>query len=133
MSFKILSLVLALMCLTKGIVALTIPTRFYERRQRQYASERIPGIVLLMSAILIGLLALVWYATWFHYVRWGWVVTGFVTSVSLLSLDNVFRWSKHRARMLRVIEFAQRTRYVDGCIVALGIAFLLLSIFVYPS
>jgi len=71
MWFKMLSLILALMCLTKGIVALIIPTRFYEKRKQQYASERMPGIVLLMSAVIFILLVLVWYDTWFHYVKWG--------------------------------------------------------------
>ena len=84
-----------------------------------------------MSGIIAFLFVLVWYATWFHYVRWGWVVTAFVTSVFLLSLDNVFRWSTHRTKMLRLVEYAQRRWYVDACIVALGIGFLLLAVFVY--
>src|SRR5262245_22952278 len=132
MWFKVLSLVLAFMCLAKGIVALSISTKFYERRKQHYASEGAPRIVFLMSAIVTLLLALAWYATWFHYVRWGWAVTGFITSVALLSLDNLLRWSTHRVRMLRVVEYAQRTWYVDGCIVALGMGFLLLGVFVYP-
>jgi hypothetical protein len=92
-----------------------------------------PHVVLLMSLIIVSLSIVVWYATWFHYARWGWIITGFTTGLSLLSVENIRRWPKHRVRMLAVIEFARGTRFLDGCIVALGVAFLLLSVLVYPS
>ena len=133
MWFKVLSLILAFLCLAKGIVALIIPTRFYQRRRQQYSSEQMPGVLRVIPFVVLTFLSLCWYATLFHYVRWCWVVTAFVTIVAVLSLENSFHWSRHRIRMLKLIGYAEQNWQLDASIAALGICFLLLAVFVYPS
>ena len=133
MWFKVLSLILAFLCLTKGTVALIIPARFYQRRRQQYSSEQIPRVLRVIPFVVLTFLSLCWYANLFHYVRWGWVVTAFVTTVAAFSLENTLQWSRHRIRMLSLIGYAERKRYLDASIAALGLCFLLLAVFVYPS
>ena len=133
MSFKILSMILGLLCLAKGVIALIIPARFYERRRQQYSSERMPIGLRIIPFIVLTFVCFCWYATLFHYVKWGWVVTAFVTAVAALSLENTFKWSRHRIRMLKAIDYAENYRRVDVCIAVLGVCFLFLAFFIYPS
>jgi hypothetical protein len=128
--FKVLSLLIAVALLGKAIIALLWPRRFYAVRQRHYASETLPAKLLVAPVLVLAVTGVTWYATLFHYRPWGWVVTGFLTLISCLSLDHVFRWQKHRARLLKVVA-NPKVWYVDCVLVALGRGFAALGLFVY--
>ena len=69
-------------------------------------------------------------ATIFQYRPWGWVVTGSLTALSCLSLDHVFRWERHRQRMLKVVS-SQNVWQVDCLLLLAGTAFVVLALLVY--
>ena len=103
MWFQALSFVIATALLVKAGVALAIPGRFYATRQRQYASTSLPPALLVPPAIILCLTSVAWYATLVHYRPWGWVVTGSLTLLCCLSLNQLVRWRRHRETMSKVI------------------------------
>ena len=92
--FRVLSSIVAAALLGKATIALALPRRFYAMRERQYASESLPPKLLVAPAVVATLTFVAWYATIFHYQQWGWVVTGFLTSLLCMGVDHVFRWKK---------------------------------------
>lgn len=131
--FAMISFLIALPCLLKGVTALVMPDRFYHwRRTTQYGSEKVPPSVLVMPGFIALLAGASWYALFTQYHAWGWIVTGFTTLVALLAVVNLSRWSSHRKKVGQAIDTQPDKRIaVDGLLVSLGIAFLALGIFVY--
>ena len=60
MWFRALSFVIATALWVKAVVALTIPTRFYAERQRQYASTSPPPALMVPPAIILCVASVAW-------------------------------------------------------------------------
>lgn len=130
--FQIISLLIAIPALLKAVTGLFLPGRFYGWRRQQYASASIPRLVLVMPTLFVLLAGASWYATLLHYQPWGWVVTGFTTLIAFLGVLNLSRWSSHRQRTGEAIDTQPGTRVgVDVTILALGVLFTCLALFVY--
>lgn len=130
MWFQVLSLVIGAALLGKATIALTARRRFYAVRQRQYATESLPTKLLVAPAMVVALTLVAWYATIFHYQPWGWVVTGFLTALSCMAVDHVFRWSRHRQAMLAVVT-NPKVWQVDCLLLVVGSGFVALALLVY--
>jgi hypothetical protein len=130
MWFQVLSLVIATALLVKAAIALAIPGRFYATRRRQYDSTSMPRELLVPPAIILCLTSIAWYATFFHYRPWGWVVTGSLTLLCSLSLHNLLRWRRHRESMSKIVA-NPRVWIVDCVLLVLGAGFAALGLMVY--
>ena len=130
MWFKILGLVIAVALLGKATVALVAARRFYALRQRQYASASLPRKLVVAPALVIALTLVAWYATFFHYRPWGWVITGFLTLLSCMAVDHLLRWRRHREAMLKVVT-SSRVWQFDCLLLAVGVAFAALALLVF--
>ena len=53
MWFQVLSLLIGVPCLLKGVIGLSVPVQFYRWRQGQYASER-PPVALFVAPIALA-------------------------------------------------------------------------------
>lgn len=114
----------------KATVALAAPQQFYATRRGQYNTQHLPR-KLLAGPVFIGLLASIsWYATIYHYRSAGWLVTVFLTVVLCIAFDHLFRWNKHRQRMLRVLS-ASNLWLFDCVLLLIGTMFALLAFLVY--
>jgi hypothetical protein len=130
MWFRVLSLVIAAALVAKATIALSARQWFYAKRQRQYATESLPTKLLVAPAVVITLTIVAWYATIFHYQPWSWVVTGFLTALSCMGVDHVFRWSMHRQAMLAVVT-NPKVWQVDCLLLVVGSGFVALALLVY--
>jgi len=130
MWFRVLSVVIAVALLVKAAIALAAPRRFYAERQRQYASASQPPKLLVAPVVIVAMTFVAWYATIFHYQPWGWVVTGSLTALACLAVDHVFRWERHRQRMLRVVTNPKVWR-VDCLLLVAGAVLMALALLVY--
>ena len=130
MWFWVLSLVIGVALVAKATVALVAPRRFYAVRERQYASESLPPKLLVAPLVVVALTLAAWYATLFDYRPWGWLVTGFLTAVSCLAVDHVFRWASHRQRMLKAVR-SPHVWWIDCLLLAVGAGFVALAWMVY--
>jgi hypothetical protein len=130
MWFRVLSLVIAVALLAKASIALAIPRQFYAERQRQYASDSPPVKVLVPPVVIVAITLAAWYATIFHYQRWGWVITGSLTALACVAVDRAFRWRTHRQKMLKVVTNPGVWR-VDCLLLGVGAVFMALAFLVY--
>jgi uncharacterized membrane protein YidH (DUF202 family) len=130
MWFRVLSVLIAVALLGKAAIALVAPQRFYNERQRQYASEARPRKLLVAPVVIVVITLAAWYATIFQYQSWGWVVTGCLTALSCLSVDHLLRWERHRQRMLRVV-MNPKVWWVDCVLLVVGSLFVALAFCVY--
>ena len=131
MWFQVLSLLIGVPCLLKGVIGLSVPGRFYRWRHGQYAAERPPAALFLAPMALTAAVAVTWYATAFHYAPWGWVVTAFVTTAAVLGAANLLRWRQHQGRALRAVGSPATRRGVDLVLVGVGAGFVALALTVY--
>ena len=130
MWFRILSLIIAAALLVKAAIALFMPARFYDERERQYASVSPPTKVLVPPVVIVGLALVAWYATIFHYRPWGWIVTASLTALACVSVYQLSRWATHRHRMRTVVANPNVWR-VDWLLLAIGALFVALAVYVY--
>jgi len=130
MWFQVLSWVIAVALLGKTTIALAAPRWFYGKRQGQYAAEFLPTKLLVAPAVVVTLTLVAWYATIFHYQPWSWIVTGLLTAISCMSVDHLFRWSKHRQAMLAVVT-NPKVWQVDCLLLIVGSGFVVLALLVY--
>jgi hypothetical protein len=130
MWFQALSFVIATALLVKASIALAIPGRFYATRQRHYDSPSMPRELMVPPAIILCLTSIAWYATFFHYRPWGWVVTGSLTVLCSLSLHNLLRWRRHRGAMAKIVA-NPRVWIVDCVLLLAGAGFAALGLMVY--
>ena len=131
MWFQILSLLIGVPCLLKGVIGLLLPDRFYRWRHGHYASERPPRVLFMAPLALAGAVAVTWYATAFRYAPWGWVVTAFVTAAALLGMVNLLRWREHQGRALRAVGSTATRRSVDLVLIGVGAGFIALALAVF--
>ena len=131
MWFQVLSLLIGVPCLLKGVIGLSVPDRFYRWRQGQYAAERPPGALFAAPRALAGTVGVSWYATAVHNPPWGWVVTAFVTTAAALGAANLLRWRQHQGRALRAVGSSATRRGVDLVLVGVGAGFVVLALTVY--
>jgi hypothetical protein len=130
MWFQVLSFLIATALLVKSVIALTIPSRFYATRQRQYASASLSPELIVPPAIILCVTSVAWYATLVHYRPWGWVVTGSLTLLCCFSLDHLVRWRRHRATMSKIVAHP-KVWLIDCLLLVLGAAFAALGWLVY--
>jgi hypothetical protein len=130
MWFQFLSLLIATALIGKASISLATRQRFYAARTRQYAADSL-SFKLLVAPTVVGALTLVaWYATIFHYRPAAWVVTGFLTALSCMAFDHVFRWKRHRQAMLKVVT-NPNVWLIDCVLLAVGAGFVALALLVY--
>ena len=130
MWFQVLSLLIATALVGKASVALATRQNFYAARSRQYVSESLP-LKLLVGPIVVGALTRVaWYATIFHYRPAGWIVTGFLTVLSCMAFDHIFRWKSHRQVMIKLVINPQ-VWLIDCVLLAVLAGFVVLALLVY--
>lgn len=130
MWFQILSYLIAAALLTKAIVALIAPRRFYATRRQQYESEALPPKLCLPAIVVLGLAIVAWFATIFHFQPWSWLVTGFLSVISVMAIHHLLFWTKHRQAMLKVVTNPKVTKF-DWLLLAVGFGFLALAVFVF--
>lgn len=133
MAFKVLSLSIIALCLAKASIALIAPHKFYQLRRQQYASSTIPASVFF-PPIGIGVLTIAaWYATFSHYEARSWIVTDFLTVISLLAIGNLLRWNQHRTKLLASIAESQAEyrRQVDSGLLGLSVLLGLLGLIMF--
>jgi hypothetical protein len=130
MWFRYLSLLIATALIGKATIALIRRQTFYAARRSQYDSASLPLKLLVAPAIIGALTLIAWYATIFHYQHAAWIVTGFLTALSWMAFDHVFRWKSHRQAMLTVVTNPQ-VWLIDCGLLVVGAAFVALALLVY--
>ena len=130
MWFQFLSLLIATALIGKASIALATRQKFYAARSLQYVSESLPLKLLIGPIIVVRFTLVAWYATIFHYRPAAWVVTGFLTALSCMAFDHVFRWNRHRHVMLKLVA-NPNVWLIDCVLLTVGAGFAALALLVY--
>ena len=96
----------------------------------RYSSASLPLALMVPSAVVLSVTSIAWYATFFHYRPWGWVITACLTLLCGLSLHNLSRWRRHREVMSRIVA-DPRVWLVDCLLLVLGGGFAALGLLVF--
>jgi hypothetical protein len=130
--FEVLSLILAAVYLMDAAIALARHERKWAWVRRHYAEESMSPTLVPLVVLALVVIAVAWYATLFHYVAYGWIVTSFLTLGLLKVLAMLCCWEKTSGRILRMVDSARRGLWLlDALSLIVGVGFLLLAILVY--
>lgn len=132
MWFEVLAWILAIACFVKAFVGFVFHDAFYDWDRRQYASKGWPVSFTFFLPYGIGMVIAVWYATIFHYVQYGWILTTLVTIASVKLVNILLNWKKTSAGFVAFIEKGGAALwFVDVFVLAVGIGSAALAIWVY--
>lgn len=130
--FRIVSFILAGAALIKGLVGLVAHEKLYSWAQKHYSAKEKSFTVVLLLIYGVGVLGLTWYATLFDYVKYGWVLTVFISLSSIKLFGIVFKWEATSQKFVKFIKNdGVKLKILDFVVIGLGVIFLLLGLFVY--
>ena len=132
MWFKFISFVLAVACILKSLIGLFLHKKFYAWDRKQYASQRFPKRLFVFILYGLGIFLITWYATIFHYVKHGYILTTIVSLSSIKLLSLLFNWEDTSKKLVRFIDSGGwRLWVLDVFLLVLGVLFFLLGLYVY--
>ncbi len=130
--FTIISAILAFSAFVKVFFGIFFHQQLYTWARNLYSRKQRALPVNLLLIYALALLISVWIATLTAYVPLGWILTAFITIASVKSLNMLFAWEKTSQKFVAFIDLAKNKLWlVDIFVAALGIGFLILSIWVY--
>lgn len=97
MWFKILALILGTTLILKSVVGIVFHEKFYSWDKDQYSEKRAPITVLLFLTYGIVVVVTTVYATIFHYVSYGWVITAVSFLMAIKIYQISYNWKKFSA------------------------------------
>ncbi len=132
MWFKIISFVLAGACFLKAFIGFVFHNKFYEWDRKQYASDKWPKSFFIFITYGLVMFALIWYATIFHYVKYGWILTLIVSISSIKLFSLLFKRDEIAPKFVRFIESGGWKLWaVDIFVLFMGFLFLYLGLYIY--
>ena len=132
MWFKLISFVLGGACILKALIGLFFHKKFYSWDRRQYAAQKFPKRLYIFILYGIVMVFTTWYATIFHYVEYGYILTIIVTISSIKLFSILFNWKNTSKKILNFIDSGGWKLWaLDIFILIMGIIFFLLGIYVY--
>lgn len=132
MWFRLISFVLAAACILKALIGLFFHKKFYSWDRKQYAAKKFPKRLFIFILYGIGIVLTTWYATIFHYVKYGYILTIIVTLSSIKLFSILFDWENTSKKFVHFIDSGGWKLWVlDIFILIMGIVFFLLGLYVY--
>lgn len=132
MWFKYLAFMFGLILIIKSCIGLGFHSKFYMWDKKQYSSPKptLPFIFFLIYGLII--LCLTWYATLFHYVKYGWILTAITTISGFKIYKAAARWPDFSKNIAIFID--KHNSYLwalDIILFILGAFFLVMSFTLY--
>jgi hypothetical protein len=130
--YSLVCYILSAAALTKGLVGIFAHEKLYTWAEGHYAREKrsVTVIFLLIYGFLV--LGLSWYAAFFDYVRYGWVLTAFITLSSVKLVALIFNWEAASQKFVDFIKNGgAKLKILDLLVTVLGFAFLWLGLVVF--
>lgn len=130
--YSLVCFILAAAALIKGLVGLLAHEQLYTWAEAHYSKEEKSFTVVMLIIYGVGVLALTWYATIFDYVKYGWILTAFITLASIKLVGIIFKWEETSRKFVEFIRGrGMKLKLLDIVVTTLGIGFLLAGLYVY--
>ena len=130
--YSLVCYILSAAALTKGLVGIFAHEKLYSWAQDHYARKEksITVIFLLIYGFLV--FGLSWYAALFDYVKYGWILTAFITLSSVKLAALIFNWEAASQKFVDFIKSGgAKLKVLDLLVTAMGLAFLWLGLVVF--
>lgn len=132
MLFKIICFVVAGSAFIKGLTGIFAHDKLYGWARKHYASEEWSFTFILLLVYGIAVVGTTWYATIFTYVKYGWILTVFMSIMSLKMIGLIFNWKETSRKFVNLIESGGKKLWVlDFIVLVLGVIFLLMGLYLY--
>ena len=132
MWFKCIGYLLAASSFFFVLLAVILEDRVYDWLKEQMYREKRSWFINLMLAFGAALIGVTWYATLFHYVPYGWIVTVLVSLAVIKIVGFLFFWRKTADLYLRLVGYiGPPYRLGEPANLLFGVLFLLLAALVY--
>lgn len=132
MIFKVICYILATTALIKGLVGLFAHETLYGWAEKHYSKTKKSATVQVMVAYAFIILILTWYATIFDYVQYGWIITVFISLMSIKTFTLIFKWKEASEKFVKLIKSGGSTLWVlDIIVIVLSISFYALGYYLY--
>ncbi|HKL12330.1 MAG TPA: hypothetical protein VJ907_01860 [Halanaerobiales bacterium] len=132
MLFKIICYVLASTAFLKGLVGIFAHQLLYGWAEKHYGKKGKSFTVNLLLFYAFTILILTWYATLFQYTEYGWILTTFITLMSIKTVGLTFKWKKASQKFVSFIKNSGKKLWLlDVVVIILSLVFFGLGYFVY--
>ena len=132
MLFKLICYLLASTTLLKGLVGVFAHQVLYGWAEKHYAKKGKSFTVNLLLLYAFTILGLTWYATIFQYTEYGWILTVFITLMSIKTLGLTFKWEEASQKFVSFIKNSGKMLWLlDVVVIILSIFIFGLGYFVY--
>lgn len=132
MLFKIICYILATTALIKGLVGIFAHDKLYGWAEKHYAQTEKSITLKVLVAYAVIILFLTWYATLFQYTQYGWIITTFITLMSIKTVGLLFNWKAASQKFVDFIKSSQKMLWVlDIVVIFLSLIFYGLGLFLY--
>ena len=132
MLFKIICYILATTALIKGLVGIFAHHKLYGWAEKHYSKQDKSITVKVLVAYAVLVLILTWYATLFNYVQYGWIVTTFITLMSIKTVGLLFNWEAASQKFVNFIKSGEKMLWLlDIVVISLSLIFYGLGLFLY--
>jgi|AntRauTorcE11898_2_1112593.scaffolds.fasta_scaffold23077_2 hypothetical protein len=132
MLFQVICYILATTALIKGLTGLFAHETLYGWAEKHYSETKKSATVQVMVAYAFIILILTWYATLFDYVKYGWIITVFISLMSIKTLTLIFKWEEASKKFVKLIKSGGATLWtLDIIVIVLSIIFYSLGYFLY--
>ena len=130
--YSLVCYILSAAALTKGLVGIFAHEKLYSWAEDHYARKEKSATVIFLLIYGILVLGLSWYAAFFDYVRYGWVLTAFITLSSVKLAALIFNWEAASQKFVDFIKSGgAKLKILDLLVTVLGFAFLWLGLVVF--
>lgn len=132
MVFKIICYILATTALIKGLVGIFAHKTLYGWAEKHYSKTKKSATVKILVAYAFIILILTWYGTIFEYVKYGWIITVFISLMSIKTLTLMFKWKEASEKFVKLIKNGGATLWIlDIVVILLSLSFYALGYFIY--
>lgn len=132
MVFKIICYILATTALLKGLVGIFAHETLYSWAEKHYSKTKKSATVKILVAYAFIILILTWYGTVFDYVKYGWIVTVFISLMSIKTFTLMFKWKEASEKFVKLIKNGGATLWIlDIVVILLSLSFYALGYFIY--
>jgi len=132
MLFELISIILGTTALIKGLAGIFIHDKLYGWAESHYSKKEKSRTIYLFLVYAFLMLAITFYATIYQYTAYGWILTIFISVMSLKTIGLIFNWEKTSQKLVAFIKHdGKKIWLLDILVIFLSMIFFSLALFVY--
>ncbi|MGM0380314.1 MAG: hypothetical protein ACQEQE_11255 [Bacillota bacterium] len=130
--YKIILFTLSFTVILKSLAGIFFHNKLYNWALKHYSKDKKSLTVKILLIYGFTLFTFSWCKTIFHYEKYGWVLTLFISLTMLKGYFLTFNWNKSRKKFVDLIKNRPSLLHlIDKSLLVLGILFFIIGYFVF--